>query len=70
MLQANLRGRKRKKEPHVKPIEKDKDPSGCPHHFGYLANRPKNDPVPQECLTCPKILECMRTSFEEVEVKP
>jgi len=58
------------KEPLTKPPEEDKDPSGCPHHFGYLANRPKNAPVPQECLTCPKMLECIRARFEEAEVKP
>ena len=61
-LSRFLRARLQKeKELLVKPPEEQyKDPSGCPHHFGYLANRPKNAPVHQECLTCPKILECMR----------
>ena len=49
-----------KEEPKVKPPQKEaKAPSGCTHNFGYLANRPKNDPIPQECLTCPKIVDCM-----------
>ena len=52
--------KKKKEEPSVKPLEKEeKGPSECPHHFGYLANRPKDVPIPQECLTCPKIVDCM-----------
>ena len=51
---------KKKEEPPVKPPEKEeKGPSGCSHHFGYLANRPRDAPIPQECLTCPKIVDCM-----------
>jgi len=38
---------------------KEESPKGCPHQFGYLAHRPKNVPIPQECLTCQKIVECM-----------
>jgi len=33
----------------------------CPHHFGYLANLPKNVPLPQECLICLKVADCMMT---------
>lgn len=32
---------------------------GCPHHVGYLKTRSKNESVPDSCLTCPKILQCM-----------
>ena len=39
--------------------KEEKGSSGCPHNFGYLANRPKNAPIPQECLICPKIVDCM-----------
>ena len=52
--------KKKKEEPPVKPPEKEETgPSECSHHFGYLANRPKDAPIPQECLTCPKIVDCM-----------
>ncbi len=56
--------KKRKEEPLVKPPEKkEKDASGCPHHFGYLASRAKDVPIPRECLACPKVLDCvMKTS--------
>jgi hypothetical protein len=33
--------------------------SACPHHFGYLKEHPKNTPIPNECLTCTKIMECL-----------
>lgn len=32
---------------------------GCGHHLGYLRQRPKNTPIPEECLTCSKMIECM-----------
>jgi DNA-directed RNA polymerase subunit RPC12/RpoP len=35
------------------------NPSTCAHHLGYLKNRPKNTPVPEECFTCIKMLDCM-----------
>jgi hypothetical protein len=31
----------------------------CPHQVGYLKKRAKDQPVPDSCLTCPKILQCM-----------
>ncbi|MCW4022989.1 MAG: hypothetical protein ACOWW1_04740 [archaeon] len=41
-----------------KSSDKDKK-SGCPEHFGYLANRPSDVAIPQACLTCPKMVDCM-----------
>jgi len=49
---------KKKDKPPVKPPEKKEKGSRCPHHFGYLASRHKNVPIPQECLICPKVLDC------------
>ncbi|MBE0511714.1 hypothetical protein IBX38_01545, partial [Candidatus Bathyarchaeota archaeon] len=50
---------KQKEEPPVKPPEKEeKGPSRCAGYLGYLARLPKNDPIPRECLTCPKVLDC------------
>lgn len=39
--------------------EKEKHFSGCPQTFGYLAKRPKDMPIPQQCMLCPKIVDCM-----------
>lgn len=33
--------------------------SNCSHEFGYLRSRPKDSAIPDECLICPKILQCM-----------
>ena len=30
----------------------------CPHSFGYLENLPKDASIPNECLTCPRVMEC------------
>ncbi len=40
-------------------IEKEASFGSCPHHVGYLKNRSKDQAVPDSCLTCPKILQCM-----------
>jgi len=31
----------------------------CPYHYGYLKTHPRNKPIPNECLTCTKIMECL-----------
>jgi len=33
--------------------------SNCAHFVGYLKTRPKESPIPDECLTCDKILKCI-----------
>ena len=40
-------------------ISGNTQPSGCPHRFGYLKEHPKHTPIPNECLTCTKIMECL-----------
>ena len=42
------------------PIEEPSgDAMGCMHHLGFLKSRPKSTPIPEECLTCSKMIECM-----------
>jgi hypothetical protein len=31
----------------------------CVHFFGYLNKRAKGTPVPERCLTCDKMVECL-----------
>ena len=31
----------------------------CQHYFGYLKKRPKDTVIPDDCLTCEKMIECM-----------
>ena len=34
-------------------------PKMCAYNLGYLKNRAKNSHIPEECLTCSKMIECM-----------
>ena len=61
-LEKEKEEKEKKVEPPVKPPEKEQEISGCLHHFGYLASRPKNAPIPEECLICPKLGDCMLTT--------
>jgi DNA-directed RNA polymerase subunit RPC12/RpoP len=31
----------------------------CEHELGYLKQRPKNTPIPDRCLICTNMIECM-----------
>ncbi len=33
--------------------------SNCHHHLGYLSERSQSDQIPEECIVCKSILECM-----------
>ena len=47
-----------KKLPRITVLAPSEQQS-CPHYFGYIANWDKNDPFPDNCLICPKLLKCM-----------
>jgi hypothetical protein len=52
-------------EPKIEPFaQKESESSGCPAHFGYLANRPPDTPVPSQCLVCPRMVDCMLSPRE------
>ena len=36
------------------------DTAACPHYLGYLKKRPKNSPIPENCFTCMKMIDCTR----------
>jgi len=52
-------------QPKAQPIEEKpaQQPSPeipqCSHYFGYLSQRPKKESIPEECMTCEKIVQCM-----------
>jgi len=31
----------------------------CAHHLGYLSKRPSKDKIPEECIVCENIVQCM-----------
>jgi hypothetical protein len=45
------------REEQVKPENED-----CQHFLGYLRKRPKETAIPEACLTCRRIIECMAAS--------
>lgn len=59
--EPNVKKEAQKPEPSV---NKEDGSSGCPETFGYLANRPKGVPIPQGCLTCPKMVDCVLSPRE------
>ena len=41
------------------PKEVEPKEEKCPQFLGYLSKRPKDAPIPEFCLTCPQMMECM-----------
>jgi DNA-directed RNA polymerase subunit RPC12/RpoP len=42
-----------------KTVAKLEEGAKCNHFWGYLKKRPKDTPIPDECLTCGKMIECL-----------
>ncbi|MGD8565908.1 MAG: hypothetical protein PVF96_06135 [Candidatus Bathyarchaeota archaeon] len=49
----------RSKKPEKKPS------SVCLHYFGYLNTVPKNTSLPDNCLGCSRIMQCLAKTDEE-----
>jgi hypothetical protein len=64
-----LRRRSKVKNSHIshsaKQLEKETGLSWCSHNFGYLGSLPDFESVPEECLTCQKMLECRNVREQE-----
>lgn len=57
--EADESPRKSVKSAVQKELSKETAEVQCPHQMGYLRTRSKDQAVPDTCLTCPKILQCM-----------
>ena len=44
-------------------VTKEPGPPGCPYHLGYLRSRPRDSFVPDVCLSCPRILDCLHKEW-------
>jgi len=42
-----------------KPAMESENSVKCENFFGYLRKRPKDTAIPEECLTCSKMVECL-----------
>ena len=53
----------------VDRLEENKleDEPGCTHELGYLKTLPRKTPVPDECLSCSKIIECKHSYLRKPE---
>jgi len=40
-------------------VAKPEDDAKCKHFLGYLKKRSKDASIPDECLTCDKMIECL-----------
>lgn len=41
------------------PPQLSEDSDECPYHFGYLSERSKGEDIPEKCMTCKKLVQCM-----------
>jgi len=60
-LEIKRTGSERTK-PHLKEKTLAQPPpkfQGCAHHFGYLGERSTKEKIPEECIVCEKIVQCM-----------
>ena len=44
-------------------VSKEK-PSGCRYHLGYLSERVQKEQIPDDCLVCKDIVECMLSKMK------
>jgi hypothetical protein len=49
---------------------KTETPQECRYKFGYLRTLPKDASIPDECLSCDKIIECKHARARPVETSP
>ncbi|MEM3695378.1 MAG: hypothetical protein QXJ11_05405 [Candidatus Bathyarchaeia archaeon] len=40
-------------------VEASTKPTTCTYHFGYLSQRSTKEKIPEECMMCEKIVQCM-----------
>jgi hypothetical protein len=47
------------KESTEERVEIPEKPSECSYHLGYLSERSSKEKIPDECMMCKDIVECM-----------
>ena len=43
----------------TEPEDAEGGTTSCAYYLGYLKKRQKDTPIPEDCLTCSKMIECM-----------
>ncbi|MGQ9551976.1 MAG: hypothetical protein ACUVUE_06060 [Candidatus Bathycorpusculaceae bacterium] len=57
--EGKMEGKRRENTNDVNGIEKPEESTVCSHELGYLKRRPRDMPIPEECLVCDKMIECL-----------
>jgi hypothetical protein len=42
-----------------KTVQASPKTQACAHHFGYLSERKTKEKIPEECMMCENIVQCM-----------
>jgi hypothetical protein len=52
---------KERSEFSAEEVQKPSTPEvhGCTHNFGYLSQRSSKEKIPEECMVCENIVQCM-----------
>lgn len=45
--------------PEEKPIQNQEKSSDCRHYFGYMSEKEHKQQMPEECMLCSQIIDCM-----------
>jgi hypothetical protein len=61
----NLKSEANLRETKEKSNRNNDNPTKCHFHPGYLSERTSKDNIPDECLVCKDILECMLRKMRE-----
>jgi len=56
---------KKKPKPEKPKVEPPRPHCKPRQYLGFLHSIPKNTPIPENCLNCPKIVECLRTKVKK-----
>jgi len=59
--------RKRTLEERIQESPKTKTAPKCKHQLGYLRTLPKDTPIPDECLSCDRVIECKHSIVKTLE---
>ncbi len=41
------------------PAQPSEGPAECLYHFGYLSERSRDEEIPEVCMTCERLVQCM-----------
>jgi hypothetical protein len=45
-----------------KPVQSQEKSSNCKYHFGYLSEKDRTKQIPDDCIICPEIIDCMKNN--------